>query len=246
MEDIFSNPETIAMITGANKGLGFETARQLGQKGITILLGSRDEERGREALETLLAEGISAQCILLDVTDQTTIDDACQRIDRDFGKLDILVNNAGISIQHGPPSEMDIADLRQTFDTNFFGAFAVTKALLPLLRKSANGRIVNVSSSLGSLFHMSDLQSRVSRQDTIAYSISKTALNALTILFANELLPTPIKVNAVGPGYTATALNNFTGLQKPEDAVKIIIQYATLPQDGPTGGYFNKDGREAW
>lgn len=238
--------DKVALITGSNKGLGFETARQLGQMNIKILMGSRDEQRGQEALETLVAEGIDAQCVILDVTDQCTIDAVVERVDHDAGKLDILVNNAGISIQHGLPSEMSIDDLRTTFDTNFFGVFAVTKAFLPLLRKAENARIVNVSSGLGSLFRMSDQHSRVSRQDTIAYAISKTALNALTVLFANELYNTQVKVNAVGPGYTATALNNFTGPQTPEEAVKIIVRYATLPPDGPTGGFFTKDGREPW
>jgi NAD(P)-dependent dehydrogenase (short-subunit alcohol dehydrogenase family) len=236
----------IAFITGANKGLGFETARQLGQMGIKIFMGCRDEQRGREALETLVGEGIDAVYVNLDVTNQDTIDEAVQFVDREVGKLDILVNNAGISIQHSPPSEMAMEELRTTFDTNFFGAFAVTKTFLPLLRKSENACIVNVSSSLGSLFHMSDLQSRVSQQDTIAYAMSKTALDALTVLFASELRSTGIKVNAICPGYTATALNNFTGPQTPEEAVKVIVRYATLPPEGPTGGYFSKDGREPW
>jgi NAD(P)-dependent dehydrogenase (short-subunit alcohol dehydrogenase family) len=236
----------VAFITGANKGLGFETARQLGQLGIKIIMGSRNEQRGQEAAGTLAAEGIDARCIVVDVTDQTTIDAAVEQVDREVGKLDILINNAGISIQHSPPSEMSMEDLRRTFDTNFFGAFAVTKAFLPLLRKAEDACIVNVSSGLGSLFRQSDLQSRVAHQDTVAYGISKTALNSLTALFANELAGTGIKMNAIAPGFTATALNNFTGTQTPEEAVRVIVRYATLPPDGPTGGFFTKDGREPW
>jgi NAD(P)-dependent dehydrogenase (short-subunit alcohol dehydrogenase family) len=238
--------ERFAFITGANKGLGFETSRQLGQLGIVIFMGCRDEQRGKEAKEGLVSEGIDARYVPINVTDQATIDAAAEQVDREAGKLDILINNAGISIQHGPPSEMGMEELRRTFDTNFFGAFAVTKAFLPLLRKVESACIVNVSSGLGSLFRQGDLQARVAHQDTIAYGMSKTALNSLTVLFANELAGTGIKVNAIAPGFTATALNNFTGTQTPEEAVKVIVRYAILPPDGPTGGFFAKDGREPW
>lgn len=146
----------IAPIAGANKGIGLEIARQLGKQGITVLLGVRDENRGREAAEKLQAEDIDAHVVQLDVTDRDTIDTAANYIESEFGKLDILVNNAGVAIDNVPPSQLDIEVLRRTYDTNVFGVFAVTKAMLPLRRKSDAGRIVNMSSGLGSLTQNSD------------------------------------------------------------------------------------------
>ena len=150
--------EQVALITGANKGIGFEIARQLGKQGITVLVGARDSHRGRKAVETLQGEGIRAQELILDVTNQRTIDAAVAEVDRKFEKLDILVNNAGILVETAPPSECQIENLRKTFETNLFGLFAVTKAFLPLIRKAAAGRIVNVSSALGSLTSVADPQ----------------------------------------------------------------------------------------
>ncbi|VVB74647.1 3-phenylpropionate-dihydrodiol/cinnamic acid-dihydrodiol dehydrogenase [uncultured archaeon] len=237
---------TIALITGANKGLGLETARQLGLKGIKILLGSRSKKRGIQALELLKHDGIDAEIIILDVNKQNTINAAVSKVKHKFKKLDILINNAGISIQREIPSKTRMSELRKTMDTNFFGVFAVTNAFLPLLRKSKAGRIVNVSSGLGSLFKLSDPNWVGAKSRSTAYSISKVALNALTVLFAKELKDTQIKINSINPGSTATSLNQFRGIKKPVESVKIIVYYATLPKDGPTGGFFSELGKEPW
>src|SRR5579872_1170979 len=190
----------VALVTGANKGIGLEIARQLGQRGITVAVGARDAGRGEEAARQLQREGIEARFLPLDTTDQTTIDSAAQTIEREFGRLDILVNNAAIALDNVPPSQLDMDVLRRTFETNFFGVFAVTKALLPLLRRAPAGRIVNMSSGLGSLTQTSDPSWGYAQFNLLAYNASKTALNALTVQFANELRDTPIKVNAADPG----------------------------------------------
>lgn len=236
----------IALITGANKGIGLEIARQLGTQGITVLLGVRDEKRGHEAAERLQAEHIDAHVVQLDVTNQNTIDTAASYIDSEFGKLDILVNNAGIAIDSVPPSQLDIEDLRRTYDTNVFGVFAVTKAMLPLLRKSDAGRIVNMSSGLGSLTQNSDPNYEYAQIKILAYNSSKTALNAMTIQFAHELKDTPIKVNSADPGYVATDINDHRGTRTVQQGATAAVRLATLPADGPTGGYFDENGIVPW
>lgn len=236
----------IALITGANKGIGLEIARQLGEQGITVLLGVRDENRGREAAEKLKAENIDARIVQLDVTNQDTIDAAAKHIESEFGKLDILVNNAGVAIDSVPPSQLDIEVLRRTYDTNFFGVFAVTKAMLPLLRKSDAGRIVNMSSGLGSLAQNTDPNWEYAQVKLLAYNSSKTALNAMTIQFAYELKDTPIKINSADPGYVATDLNAHRGLRTVQQGATAPVRLATLPEDGPTGGFFNENGVVPW
>ena len=244
-----SEVSKIALVTGANKGIGFEIARQLGVQGITILVGARDRARGEAAVQQLRAEAIDATVVHLDVTNQATIDAAVAFIDQTYEKLDILVNNAGISTREGgtPPSELALADVRKTFATNVFGVFAVTKAMLPLLRRSEAGRIVNLSSEVGSLSLNSDPSSfAAALPPTLAYNASKTALNALTVFFAKELRNTPIKVNSVSPGYVATDLNGHSGYLSPEQGAKVPVAFATLPVDGPTGGFFGEQGVIAW
>jgi NAD(P)-dependent dehydrogenase (short-subunit alcohol dehydrogenase family) len=236
----------IALITGANKGIGLEIARQLGTQGITVLLGVRDEKRGHEAAERLQAEHIDAYVVQLDVINQNTIDTAATYIDSEFGKLDILVNNAGIAIDAVPPSQLDIEDLRRTYDTNVFGVFAVTKAMLPLLRKSDAGRIVNMSSGLGSLAQNSDPNYEYAQIKILAYNSSKTALNAMTIQFAHELKDTPIKVNSADPGYVATDINDHRGSRTVQQGATAAVRLATLPADGPTGGFFDENGIVPW
>lgn len=236
----------IALITGANKGIGLEIARQLGARGITVLLGVREENRGRQAAEKLQAESIDTRIVQLDVTNQDTIDAAAKYIEIEFGKLDILVNNAGIALDNAPPSQLDMEILRRTYDTNFFGVFAVTKAMLPLLRKSDAGRIVNVSSGLGSLAQNSDPNYEYAGVKLLAYNSSKTALNAMTIQFAHELKDTPIKVNSVDPGYVATDLNNYQGTRTVQQGATAPVRLATLPADGPTGGFFDENGVVPW
>ncbi|MBW4673977.1 MAG: SDR family oxidoreductase [Desmonostoc geniculatum HA4340-LM1] len=238
----------VALITGANKGIGYEIARQLGSRGATVLVAARDIGRGQEAANKLGLSGIDAKAVQLDVVDQKTIDSTAQQIESEFGKLDILVNNAGI-LSDGdrlPPSQVDIQTLRHTYDTNVFGVFAVTKALLPLLKKSTAGRIVNISSGLGSLTLNLDPNYEFANMKLVAYNSSKTAVNALTVLFAAELKDTPIKVNAADPGFTATDINQHQGYRTVEQGAKAAVRLATLPEDGSTGGFFDENGVLPW
>jgi NAD(P)-dependent dehydrogenase (short-subunit alcohol dehydrogenase family) len=237
----------IALVTGANKGIGYETTRRLAGQGMTVLLGARDEQRGKEAAAKLQAEGLDVQFLRLDVNDQTTHKAAHSFIEDKFGKLDILVNNAAVALDmNQKPSEVDMQTLRKTFDTNFFGAIAVTQALLPLIRKSDAGRIVNVSSGLGSLTQHSDPTWEFYPVKLLAYNASKTALNAFTVTLAYELKETAIKVNSADPGFTATDLNDHRGYKTVEQGAAVIIQLATLPADGATGSYFDDQGVLPW
>lgn len=236
----------VALITGANKGIGYEIARQLGSRGATVIVGARDKELGTKASNQLVSSQIDAQVVQLDVTDQKTIDYTANQIEREFGKLDILVNNAGILIDQVPPSQLDIETLKQTYETNVFGVFAVTKAMLPLLKKSTAGRIVNISSSLGSLTQNSDPNYEFAGMKLLAYNSSKTAVNALTVLFASELKDTPIKVNAADPGFTATDINQYRGYRTVEQGATSAVILATLPDDGVTGGFFDENGVVPW
>ncbi len=239
----------IALITGANKGIGFEIARQLGVQGMIILVGARDRARGDEAARRLQSERVEASAVHIDVTDQVTIDSAVSFIDETYGKLDVLVNNAGISLREGrvPPSELAVEVFRATYETNVFGMFAVTKAMLPLLRRSDAGRIVNLSSPVGSLSLNSNPDSFYARMPPLlAYNSSKTVVNAITVFFANELRNTNIKVNSVSPGYVATDLNDHSGLLTPQQGAKVPVAFATLSADGPTGGFFEENGAVPW
>lgn len=236
--------EKVALITGANQGIGFEIGRQLGRLGVTVLIGARNKQRCREAVDALRGEGIDAREIILDVTKQGTIDAAAGEVDREFGRLDILINNAAILIDRELPSQCPIETIRRTFDTNFFGVFSVTKSFLPLIREAEAGRIVNMTSGLASLTRTGDPASAFANY--LAYVASKVALNAMTLAFAKELWNTPIKVNAVSPGYTATAMNNYAGHKTTEDAAVVPVRLATLPQGGPTGGFFDEDGPVPW
>jgi NAD(P)-dependent dehydrogenase (short-subunit alcohol dehydrogenase family) len=236
----------IALISGANKGIGYEIARGLGAKKITVLAGARDEARGQAAVAKLKAEGADARFIKLDVTDHETIRHAAEWIEKEFGRLDILVNNAGIGEWATKPSTTDLAKMREVYETNLFGPVAMTQAMLPLLRKSKHGRIVNVSSGLGSLALASQPDSPVAQFLVLGYNTSKTALNSMTVQFANELKDTPIKVNAICPGYCATDLNGNSGPRTAAQGAVAAIEYATIGADGPTGGYFNDEGRMPW
>jgi NAD(P)-dependent dehydrogenase (short-subunit alcohol dehydrogenase family) len=236
----------IALITGANKGIGFEIAKGLGAKKITVLVGARDEARGLEAAQKLKSEGADARFIKLDVTDPAAIRQAAGSIEKEFGRLDILVNNAGVAEWNAKPSNVDLAKVREVYETNFFGPVAVTQAMLPLLKKSKHGRIVNVSSSLGSLTMNTTPGSPIADFLALAYCTSKTALNGMTVQFAKELRDTPIKVNAICPGYCATDLNNHSGPRSAAQGAVAAIQYATIGPDGPTGGYFDENARIPW
>ena len=236
----------IALVSGANKGIGYEIARGLGAKKITVLVGARDEARGQAAAEKLKAEGFDTRFVKLDVTDHGTIRCAAEWIDKEFGRLDILINNAGIGEWGVTPSNVDLAKVREVYETNFFGPVTLIQGMLPLLRKSKHGRIVNVSSSLGSLTLSSDLSSPFADFLALGYNTSKSALNSMTIQFAKELKDTPIKVNAICPGYCATDINGNSGPRSAAQGAVAAIQYATIGDDGPTGGYFNDEGRVPW
>ncbi|MEH2245971.1 SDR family oxidoreductase [Nostoc sp.] len=238
----------VALITGANKGIGYEIARQLGSRGATVLVGARDIGRGEQAANKLRSNQIDARSIQLDVIDQKTIDSTAEKIESEFGKLDILVNNAGI-LSDGdrlPPSQVDIETLRHTYETNVFGVFAVTKTLLPLLKKSKAGRIVNLSSGLGSLTLNSDPNSEFADSRYLAYNSSKTAVNAITVLLAADLKDTAIKVNAANPGYTATDINQYQGHRTVEQGAIAAVRLATLPDNGSSGGFFDENGVVPW
>ncbi|MCC5602072.1 SDR family oxidoreductase [Nostoc favosum] len=238
----------VALITGANKGIGYEIARQLGSRGATVLVAARDIKRGEEAANKLRLNEIDARTIQLDVIEQKTIDSAVKQIESEFGKLDILVNNAGIISDSDrlPPSQVDIETLRHTYETNVFGVFAVTKALLPLLKKSTAGRIVNLSSGLGSLTQNSDPNYEFADFKLLAYNSSKTAVNAITVLLAAELKDTPIKINAADPGFTATDINQYQGYRTVEQGAIVAVRLATLPDDGSSGGFFDENGVVPW
>ena len=236
----------IALITGANKGIGYEIARGLGARKIVVLIGARDESRGQAAAAKLKSEGADARFVPLDVTNKETISRAARWIGDQFGHLDILVNNAGIGEWGSKPSDVDLAKVREVYETNLFGPMAVTQAMLPLLRQSKHGRIVNVSSSLGSLSMANDPNSPISQFVSLGYNTSKTALNSMTVQFANELRDTPIKVNAVCPGYCATDINGHSGPRTAAQGAIAPVRYATLADDGPTGGVFDENGPVAW
>lgn len=235
------------LITGANKGIGFETAKQLAQLGYYVYLGSRDEARGADAIKKLHALGIThVELIRIDVTDNQSIRQAATRIESTLGSLDILINNSGIAgVQPQNIATTDIDVLRTVFETNFFGAVQTTQYFLPLLEKSAAPIIVNVSSELGSLARHSGPERNPNWDNFDAYSCSKTALNAFTLALANQFRNTKFRINSVTPGYTATDLNQHQGLQTAEEGARHIVKYATIGQDGPTGKFF-RDGPVAW
>ncbi|MET7803451.1 SDR family oxidoreductase [Micromonospora chersina] len=228
---------TIALITGANKGIGLATARQLGARGMTVLVGARDAARGREAAGKLRAEGVDARFVPLEVTDAASVAAAAELVEREYGHLDVLVNNAGIVRADGAglPSQTTPDTLRAVYETNVFGVVAVTNALLPLLRRAPAARIVNVSSEVGSIAVMTDPQGALFALTSIPYPSSKTALNMITAMYAKELRDTPIKVNAANPGYCATDLNHHSGFRTPEEGAEVSVHLATLPADAPSG-----------
>ena len=238
----------IALVTGANKGIGFEIARQLGRQGVTVLLGARDEKRGTEAAGKLRAEGLDVQTIQLDLTNPDSIAAAAKKIAAEFGRLDILVNNAGVALESlvTQPSEIDLQSLRATFEANVLGTWNVTQAMLPLIKKSPSGRIVNLSSTMGSLTEIGDRTSHYDGAIAPGYRASKTAVNALTALFAKELRDTKIKVNSACPGWVATDMGSAAAPLTVEQGADTPVWLALLPDDGPSGGFFRERQAIAW
>ena len=238
----------IALITGANKGIGLETARQLAKQGITVLAGARDEAKANQAAAELRKEGLDVHGIVIDVNDEGSIQKVFSRIERDYGRLDILVNNAGVMLddQKKKPSEQSLEVWRATFETNLFGLVATTQALLPLLRKSAAGRIVNLSSILGSITLHVTPGSPIYDSKLPAYDVSKSAVNAYTVHLAWELKDTPIKVNAAHPGWVKTEMGGDGATMEIQDGAKTSVALATLGPDGPNGGYLHMGETLPW
>lgn len=229
----------LALVTGANKGIGLETARQLGQLGITVLVGARDAAKAESAASTLKAAGLEAHPLVIDVSDPASIAAAAAKVTADFGRLDILINNAGIMVdkEGKRSSEQSLATWRETFETNVFGLIATTQAFLPLLRKSEAGRIVNLSSILGSNTLHQDPASPIYGSNKVSYNVSKSAVNAWTVQLAHELAGTMIKVNSAHPGWVKTDMGGAGAQLELADGAKTSVELATLPADGPTGSY---------
>jgi NAD(P)-dependent dehydrogenase (short-subunit alcohol dehydrogenase family) len=236
----------IVLVTGANKGIGYEIAAGLGALGWSVGVGARDEQRREAAVEKLRAGGADAFGVPLDVTDDASVAAAAGLIEDRAGRLDVLVNNAGIT-GGGPqePSAVAPATVRAAVETNVIGVIRVTNAMLPLLRRSASPRIVNMSSSVGSLTLQTTPGVEVG-PISAAYAASKTFLNAVTVQYVRELRDTGILINTACPGYVATDLNGFRGVRTPEQGAAIAIRLATLPDDGPNGGFFDDAGVVPW
>lgn len=239
----------VALITGANKGIGFESAKQLGKLGITVLIGARDPKKGEQAAANLRSMECDAQALTIDVTDLNSIKTAASTIEKKFGKLDILINNAGIMIASGDgpiASSVPIEVYKETFDTNFFGLIAVTQAMLPLLKKSSSGRIVNLSSILGSVGEHSDTNSSIYHAKYAAYDSTKAAVNMFTNHLAYELKETNIKVNAAHPGWVKTDMGGEMAPMELEDGAKTSVWLATLTDEGPSGGFYHQGVHMRW
>lgn len=237
-----ANERKIALVTGANKGLGFEMARQLAKAGTTVVLGARDPQKGEAAAETLRGEGYDAQFVRLDVNKAEDHAAAAEWLQKKFGRLDILINNAGISAEElggGTTSKTTPDVLHRTFETNFFGPVALTQTLLPLLQKSEAGRIVNMSSILGSQTLHADPKSPIYGFKALAYDASKAALNSFTIHLAYELKDTKIKVNSAHPGWVKTDMGTDAAPMELPEGGKTGVALALLGEDGPTGGFFH-------
>lgn len=245
-----SAAEKVALVTGANKGIGWETARALGERGFDVLAAGRSAARVDEAIERLENLGVRADPILLDVTDDRSVATAAGTVTRRWGRLDVLINNAGVLLEQVGsgmrPSTTPIDLVTQTYDTNIFGAVRVTNAMLPLLLNTSEPRIVNLTSWLASLGGNGPGTRAAEALNLLAYNSSKTALNAVTAAYAKEFHGTALKINAVDPGHCATDINNHTGDRTPEQAAALPVWAATLSADGPSGKFLSGDGELPW
>jgi len=238
----------IALITGANKGLGFETARQLGKQGVHVLLGSRDAQRGAAAAQTLTKKGITASVIAIEVTNAASIAAAAAQVTKQYGHLDILINNAGV-LDYAADTGVETTSIdtfRRVFETNLFGLVAVTQAFLPLIKKSAAGRIVNLSSILGSIAEHSDPSSMIYAMRFPAYDSSKAAVNMYTAELAQTFKDTAMKINAAHPGWVKTDMGGEQAPMEIVDGAKTAVALALLDAKGPTGGYFHLGAPLRW
>ncbi|PSL08097.1 short-subunit dehydrogenase [Haloactinopolyspora alba] len=237
------NDTKTALVTGANKGIGFAIAQDLGTAGFRVAVGARDDARREDAVQRLRADGVDAFGVALDVTSDDSVAAAATAIEQAAGRLDVLVNNAGIGGRTDDgaqdPTTLDLDVVRAVLDTNVFGVVRVTNAMLPLLRRSDSPRIVNMSSDMGSLTLQTGPQ-------LAAYAPSKSMLNSLTAQYARRLADTNIIVNAACPGYVSTDFTGHNGSRTPEQGAAIATRLASLPDDGPRGGFFNDEGRIPW
>ncbi|EHO50325.1 oxidoreductase, short chain dehydrogenase/reductase family protein [Lentilactobacillus kisonensis F0435] len=246
--------QLLTLITGADKGIGFETATKLGEAGQHVLLGARNAEKGQRAVDRLRSQGFVVDLVVVDVTDKQGIDQAATKIDDEFGHLDILINNAGIALDnHEKASKLSTAIMRKEFDVNFFGLIDVIQAFLPLLQKAKSAKIINLSSNMGSLGLATDPQSQFYNVNSLGYQASKAAVNFATICFAKELAGTNVTVNSVNPGWTATGfggrnLNEPTpaGMQTPAEGAEQIVKLATDSKNVMTGTFTESGGTLPW
>ncbi|MDH0746905.1 SDR family oxidoreductase [Pseudomonas sp. GD03842] len=236
-----------ALITGGNKGIGFAIATGLGKQGYSLWVGARDVRRGQRAVGQLVAMGINARLLLIDVTDDESVNAAARRVLKESGHLDILVNNAGIILgADASPLEQSLAEVKAVYEVNVFGVIRVTQAFVPALRKSESARVVIIGSGLGSLGLVNNAASIYSTANFLAYNSSKTAVNAVAVSFAKALAPDGIKVNVIEPGSVATDLNEHQGALTPDEGASVAIRLATIGDDGPTGGFFGHEGVQPW
>ena len=242
----------VALITGSYRGIGFETAKQLGHNGFTVIVSARKGKKAEEAATKLKEEGIDAFSVKLDVTDEKEVDKALKFIIEKFGKLDVLVNNAGIQLDNdtfGTSNSVETVShkiLKETFESNFFGVVSLTQKLLPLLVRSKNGRIVNVSSIMGSLAMHADKTSPIYGVKPFAYNASKTALNQFTVHLAAALENTHVKVNSAHPGWVKTDLGGENAPLSVEEGAKTIVDLCLIDENGPTGGYIHMGQQLPW
>jgi NAD(P)-dependent dehydrogenase (short-subunit alcohol dehydrogenase family) len=243
----------IAVITGANRGLGFATARRLAQSGVKVIVGARNLASGEQAADRLRREGLDCEPLRIDVESRASVREAAALVGQQHGRVDILINNAGI-LPEATASDvdrpLDLRMFRETFETNVFGTISVTQASLPLLRRSASGRVVNVSSTMGSLTDQTDPSSPYYGLAVPAYQVSKAALNGFTIALSKALAETSIKVNSVCPGWVQTDLggpeNRAAAPTTADEAAQIVVDMASIADDGPTGRFVDREGTVAW
>ncbi len=234
------------LITGANKSIGLETARRLGELGYRIWLGSRDPLRGEVAAQALRERGYDIRVLQIDVTSDDSVRNAAERVKQEDGRLDVLINNAGILGDTSAPGTMPLSAIQEVYNVNVFGPIRTTQAFLPLLRAAPHANIVMVSSGLGSFGWLSDPNNEFAAINILGYNSSKSALNAVMLSFAKELAASGIRVNAADPGYTKTDFNQHSGYRTVEQAAEVIVRLATLDRNGPTAGYFDDRGVIPW
>lgn len=237
----------ITLITGANKGMGFELARELGKSGQYILIGARNEELGNDAVRKLVAEGIECEIVRIDVTNSETIEKSFEYINDKFGYLDILINNAGIALDnYEKPSTISVDIIRKDFDVNFFGLIETTQKMIPLLKKSPSAKIINISSAVGSLTMASDPTTSIYQHSAVGYQASKTSVNMFTVDLANELKTTNITVNAVNPGWVNTTFAGGGGNKSVEEGIARTVELATLSSNDINGTFSDVNGIVPW